>query len=1018
MLLLATGLLGAGGVAWHLYLHYSDPDTVRRLALDWAEQVFPSIRVHLGSADASLWDGVRLRQVRVELADKQSGTEILRLEHVSILPNRNGLLKGMLLPDRVRLHRPVIHLHQRADGTWNVAHLLTGRLIRFPCVTEILIEDAAVEVTFEDPAKDAIHVDHASGKAKLAPPGEMTWELRGQNSLAKEFVVVGRADFVANRIDIEAKTQKSLDLAELCRQLPASAQESMRDCKDISGAVDLEAVATLRKPKEAWEWEGSILGRVSQASLSHDRLPHPIREAQGTFVATQDCLTVPELHLMIGASTASFSARVPSWDLRRAEAEGNIQDVELTPALRRSLDEPLRKLWDRFHPSGFADVHGRVVRLGDEVSLVGHADFHDVAFRYESFPYPVDDVSGRANLTEEGAVALTLVGRARGAEVEITGNVEQSPAPTEFLIRAFGVPLDEELLRSLPGATAQFVRDMRPGATVGDVTCKVSRARGNERFTYEADVDVRASEATYAGFPYRLEKVHGHLKILPKHVVFRDFVGSCGSTQVKVEGQAITHTEGTHVEVGIVAERVLLDDRLARSLPQHCQDAFAKLHAEGRINLAANVVKSPGSELFLEIEVDPAEASLEPEQFPYRLDSFQGRVLYRDKQIQWKPMAFRHGSVVLQCSGSVTTDADGGSLELRELVSNNLVYDESLRRAAPASLRKTLDALQPTKPVGIRFPRIRLDWDVRPRPSWEMALEGGIALEGADLMGGTLQDVTGVVWYRGQCKDDEPKFQGNIELAKVDVCSFHATNVRSSFQVDGGRLDMPNVRGDMYGGQMHAGIHAVFEPEAVFDCRMNLYGGRLREYMRSHSRRDSNIDGLTYLDLYVQGTGADFQQMTGRGKLDILEADIDRLPLLQDIFRIGNLQPPAGKAFEELTSNFRIEGKRIAIERLELLGPAEIVGPSFNLVNDREGTLDTETREVELMLSARWGRGRFRIPVLTPSFNLANDQVWSFHVRGKIDDPIITPAPLKGFFRILREVSDDDSKGSPATKPR
>lgn len=1011
-LLVSAFLLGAGGLAWHFYLHYSDPDTVRRLALDWAEQFCPSIKVHLRSADASLWDGVRLRQVRAELVDKHGGGEFLRLEHVSIQPDRKGLLKGKLLPEQVRLNRPIVHLHQHSDGTWNLSHLLTGREIRFSCITDILIEDATIEVTFDDREKSPIRVDGVWGKARLTPPGEMTWELQGHHELAHDFVVVGRANFVENRIDIEARTQKSLDLAELCERLPSATREPLRDAKEISGWVDLDAAVAVRKPNDAWEWEGSLRGKVKQASLSHDRLPHPIREAQGTFIATRDSLAVPELRWMMGSSKASISARVPSWDLRRAEATGSVQDVELTPALRRTLDEPLRKAWDRFHPSGFADLQGKMVRLGDKISIVGHADLHDVAFRFEPFPYPVDDVSGRASLKEDGAIAIALVGRARGAEVEITGNMERASGSSEFLIRAFGVPLDEEMLRALPAGPAQVVRDLRPGATVGDVTCLVRRGSANENFAYEADVDLRASEMTYAGFPYRVENVRGHLALSPQRVVFRDFVGGAGSAVVKLEGKAIAHTEGTHVEIGIVAEKLPLDDRLARSLPAHCHDAFAKLKADGRINLAANVVKSPGAELFLEVEIDPAEASIEPEQFPYRLDSFQGRVLYRDKQVQWKPMTFRHGSTVLQCSGSVTVEPNGGTLELRELVSNNLVYDESLRRAVPPSLKKTLDALQPNRPVGIRFPRIFLEWDETPRKAWEMALEGGIALEGAELLGGTLRDVTGVVWYRGNCKDDQPKFQGNIELTQLDACGFRARNVRSSFQVDGGRLDMPNIRGEMYGGQMHAGIRAVFEPQALYDCRVNLYGGRLREYMRAHSRTDSSIDGMAYLDLYLQGHGSDFKQCTGRGKLDLLEADIDRLPLIQDLFRIGNLQPPTGKAFEELSSNFRIEGKLVTIERLELLGPAEIVGPSFNLVNDREGTLDTQTRDIELMLSARWGRGRFRIPVLTPSFNLANDQVWSFQVRGKIDDPVITPAPLKGFFRMLKEVSDDGRPSS------
>ena len=160
--------------------------------------------------------------------------------------------------------------------------------------------------------------------------------------------------------------------------------------------------------------------------------------------------------------------------------------------------------------------------------------------------------------------------------------------------------------------------------------------------------------------------------------------------------------------------------------------------------------------------------------------------------------------------------------------------------------------------------------------------------------------------------------------------------------------------------------------------------------------------------IFLEGSGKDIGRLKGRGKLDVLDADIDHLPILQDLFRIGNLQPPCGRAFEEVNCDFRIEDRMVRIETLDLLGPPNLIGPSFNLFSDGEGTLKIDSGDLNLAVSARWGRGRLRVPVLTQSFNLASDQVWSFNITGQLENPIITPAPLKGFFRFLQGNVDSD----------
>jgi hypothetical protein len=481
-----------------------------------------------------------------------------------------------------------------------------------------------------------------------------------------------------------------------------------------------------------------------------------------------------------------------------------------------------------------------------------------------------------------------------------------------------------------------------------------------------------------------------------------------GQGRVRIQGTTFTQTDGAHTEVGIQADNLLLDDHLLASLPEEPRRALLNLRPQGTVSITGNAVRAPGQPMYLEMRLDPAGASIEPTVFPYRLEGFEGVVYYRDNRVEWDKLTARHGDTVVQASGAYST-ADGvGTLELRNLESDSVLYDRALQQAAPPSLRRTLDFLSPSNAVSLRFPSVAIRWtNNAERRDWTIDLEGGIGMRGASLIPAVgLHNVNGTLWYEGRCDNDVPQFRGNFSLQSMEVEGFQAQNVKSSFTIDGARVELANIRGDMYGGQIHGAIRAQTGEESAYECRMNVYGAKLGDYIDSRGNGGPRADGMVYLDLFLEGTGDNIGRLHGRGKLDVLDADVDRLPILQDLFRIGNLQAPCGKAFEEVNCDFRVEDRIVHIETLDLLGPAGIIGPSFNLFSDGEGTLNVDNWDLDLAVSARWGRGRLRVPVLTPSFNLASDQVWSFNVTGRLDEPQITPAPLKGFLRMF-DASDN-----------
>ncbi|MBY0586463.1 AsmA-like C-terminal region-containing protein [bacterium] len=998
-ILMALTLFGAGVGAWYAYCHYSDPKVVRELLVRWLAQTCPKAKIEIGSAHASLLRGVQVDSISMR-ALENIDQQILTLRSVAISPDKPALLEGRLRVDQITLADPVLHLHQFQDGRWNLQSLLTGKKIRFPVPIDVMIKGARIRVTSEQPDFMPIELANVAGTVFLRPEGEAKFELEGANDLVRRFKIQGRVDFITQTVSIDARTMEGVNLAEAADQLPRSLRDKMADLRDLRGSVDLHVAGRAQRTDDGFEWDGKVEGECRHTAFDHVKLPYPVRDARGKFTASRKGFQCSELRFALGAAEGNFNVQVPAWDAQQIAVEGVLRGIELTPAVRRVLDARGQTIWDRFQPSGFADVSGRVIRLGDQLAIAGSAQLHDASLKFEKFPYPVDGAQGRFDLADDGSLRYRIEGRAGTAQVEIDGEMEGAPPPAAMLvtIKGKGLTLDETLMKAVAPQAAQVIRDLRPGATTGDFVCVVQRPRGSERIMHKIDVDIRSSEATYAGFPYRLTDVAGHLVVEPGVVRFHDCKGHSADALIEIKGAVWSQTQGSHVEVGVRARNLPVDDKLRKALPKPALCGIESIQAAGQVNLVGNVVQAPGEKLYVELDIDPAAMTIAPAAFPYKLEDFEGRVVYRDGRLMWNRLAAKHGDVQLECSGAFEGCETGGTLELRNLVSNNLVYDEGLRIAAPPNLRATLDFLSPTKPVGIRFPEVKLTWQTGNTKEWRVDLDGGISLLQAGMMPAVgLENVTGQIWYRGTVINDVPKFDGNVKLSEVTVEGFTATNVQSSFRVDETRIEMPNLRGQMYAGQLHGNVRAEATKDGKYESRFNLYGAKLRDYMRSRSKSPVSADGMVYLDLFLEGDSASVNKLRGRGKLDILEADIDRLPMLQDMFRIGNLQAPRGKAFEEVNCDFRVDDRMVMIETLDLLGPPGIVGPSFNLFSDGEGSLNIDNWQINLAVSARWGRGQIRVPVLTPSFNLASDQVFSFNVTGTLDNPDISPAPLKGF---------------------
>ena len=202
----------------------------------------------------------------------------------------------------------------------------------------------------------------------------------------------------------------------------------------------------------------------------------------------------------------------------------------------------------------------------------------------------------------------------------------------------------------------------------------------------------------------------------------------------------------------------------------------------------------------------------------------------------------------------------------------------------------------------------------------------------------------------------------------------------------------------MYDGQLIGSVKASCDAAPKYECVLDGYNARLGKYVREISKAAPTLDGLVDFRLFLHGAAGD-PGMHGGGRLVIREADIQGLPIVQDLFRLLSFQAPTGRAFDEVDCNFRFEGRQALVQKLELLGPAEVMGPSLSLFNVGEGVVDLDTLKIHMTLAPRFARGRWKIPIFTDVMNAASDNLVEIPVGGTLSDPTPLVDTLPGLRR-------------------
>lgn len=1006
VVLAALVLAGAG-------YYYTSPATVRQLVVDQFRHHFPEAEISLGSARFRLLGGITFSNFSLSRRDDPSQTPVLQVPAGVIYHDKEALARGQLAIRKLELDRPKFLLARSDAGKWNVAGLLGP-----------VRPDKAVPIVTATGGSLTLQV--AGGRwevrgvsAQLLNDPRPVLELRGRGDVADYGPVTLASHWrrdsgqVVTDVDLAAIPLGAGQLRDLARTAPELA-DHVRAWAG-TGRVHLTA-AFAPHPAQPWHHDARISVTGGRAELRD--LPWPLDRIDISARCVDGRLAVERATASAGNTTATARLNATGKDL--TDAEFTVDRLKLTPDLFERLPPGLRKFHQRFAPDGEVAISGTFAKLNGVPAVSVEYRPLGLTACYLKFPYPLRDVRGRIRCDHGGgkpdAYDIDISGFVNGNQrVAVRGGVSgcNDRYDIDLSLAGRGVPMDETLLKSLPAKFQPLARSFQPRGLC-DFTATIKHTPGgpdDDRY----GVVFRDAAIRYAGFPLPLDKMHGKLDIQVTGDQARyqvsELRGEHGPGRVVIAGHNVPDPRGDRVLLTLAGTNLPLAEPLADALASiGLRPTWQMFRPRGAIDFAArvNLLRKPDAPQELAVTVETRGATVRPTFFPYDLDGVHGRFHYEGQRVLLGPFVARHGPTTMRMgAGEVRLLGGGYWADVRDLTAGPLVPDADFIQALPPEIQSVGKTLTPTGAASVLVRRLVIHdppsvpgppapptiyWDGEADLS-ELALAAGV----------TWEAITGKVACRGSWRGQRLEWlSGGALLEQASVLKQPLHKLHAHLIVDPNRPGLLQVRdlgADAFGGRVGGEGRVLFGPEPEYALDLKVLGLDLAAFGEHNRFGRGQLDGPMTGQVYLTGRGGRPDEIEGYGSIDVPNGRLYNLPLFLELLKTVSLRAPDGVAFDEAHARFRLQGRRVRVEKLDLLGHAISMGG--------QGELNLDGTAVDLDFYAVWARIAQVLPAgwrEVPPF--LSQQFLKITMRGSLAEPKFAAEPVPFIVEPLKQLAE------------
>ena len=1009
--------------------------------------------VHVGSAHLQTGKGLLIQDVTISQREQSDDSQpMLQIDEIFIATTAGvqELLQDTIEIEKIIIRRPQATLKQLSDGTWNVESLMplpkfgTGEL-------NLVLEDGQVQITSDNPKAEALilrGINLSANRPALAdtallpnqetsPP--ISFDVKLAASFSERIHCSGTYSKASHVFKLKGDFAKLNISKEWLESLPVE-MELSQPLPKLSGILDFSfsLSGSLSAPESI---QFAIhQGSLHQGRLRLEKLQLPLSDVSAQWSCNNEGLEVHQIRGLLGQTAFSANARREGWEANAPVGVGiNLKKLPINRNLLLACPEPIRKLWDNYHPEGEVDLISQLVFDGEKwKNLKTKITCRELLLLPKKFPYRLQHGHGVIELVyqpEQKTDLLTvdLLAMAGGQAVRVQSRLSHlGPRAMGWaLIQASGIPVDDSLIDALPEKAKQFISSLHPTGKVDVVWQSLREDPNAEKPNYELAIKLHEGAIAYEKFSYPLRQISGDVFLKDNLWTFKNLRGLNNAGRILCNGQMVLKPLGPEIALDFQCENITLSEDLRTALSPAAQNLWLQIRPRGQCNLRANIqILSGQKKPLVSVVANPVAdtVSIEPQFFPYRMDHFEGTLVIEKGIAKLHGIRAKHGQTELRAAAeSRFTDDGQWQFELNHLSVDRLKADRDLLIALPPGLSRLVSSLNPHGTFNLHDSQLAFAVTKQTGETLQTKWNLHFGLQQATLQTGLLlENINGVVTLTGEANAKGQYTFGDLNIDSLTHKDIQVTQIRGPLWANEryvllgqwatrqqqGERDRA-LTGKAYGGTLVGNGRIQHADKPQFSLDLSYTDGDISRVAMQHFPGPNNLKGRMYGNLELGGSGnnaaAIRRSLIGRGKIRLIDAEVYELPQMVAMLKVLRARQPNTKAFKHCEATFQVAGEQLQLKDIELRGDA--------LTLYGEGAIGFDKR-VNMAFNAVVLKVGSSIPLLHSILREASGQVMQLNVHGTLQNPQFTSEPLPGLNNVLQKLQAELEPTGRPNSPR
>lgn len=497
-------------------------------------------------------------------------------------------LRHLVLAEDAQKPRETLILHvERAECVLSLGEIL--RLRFQPRV--VSVENAAVEVRY----------DAAAGKWNLSrflPTGKKE---AAAGPMPEVIVKSARLRF----LQVEEGKQQTLVSTDLQGHLRPAADGYEVHLEAADGTFAGSRLEGLWKPQDS-RGHLELAGRIQMPQTSVYGNRWNLEEMELSAAYDKERLSIERFSCGLGEGCVFIQGEIsgPAGQ-KNLDVRLQLENLYLSPVSRPNAivySEPVLKMMTgglehflrRYRPEGTADaslqIQGSLADLAAS-QIKGGIICRDIAILDREFPYRLEGIRGRIELTGRDLFLRDLQAHNGASEFTIVGQIKNFGPQGQIHLRVTSsrVLLTEEIKQALPEPLQQKWFEFAPAGQCGFDYQFVQEK--DAKPTHRAVIHLQGVHCLYDRYPYPLTNLTGTMVMEPNAVLLQDIRARPKEGQeIRIEGTIRGLESLSQVcDLRITAHRLSIDSTLRNTFRSPIRRILSEFEVDGRLDLDVQV---------------------------------------------------------------------------------------------------------------------------------------------------------------------------------------------------------------------------------------------------------------------------------------------------------------------------------------------------------------------------------------------------------------------------------------------